>query len=82
MPIARSYLAFGDIEGKLGVLLVECSRRGRKGRYSVRKLIEQHGRDGSMMAWKEGLNSDCPKRAAAQMHARCDLMCPDLPKVL
>jgi hypothetical protein len=35
-----------------------------------------------MMTWKEQLNGDCPKRDAPQLHDRCDLMCPDLPKVL
>ena len=63
---------FGDIEGKLDVLRVECTRCSRKGRYSVRKL----------MKWKEQLNGDCPKRDAPQLHGRCDLICPDLPKVL
>ena len=42
--MARSYLIFGDIEGKLEVLRVECTRCDRKGRYSVAKLIEKHGR--------------------------------------
>jgi hypothetical protein len=36
----RTYLIFGDIEGKLEVLRVECTKCARKGRYSVRKLIE------------------------------------------
>src|SRR5262249_32969996 len=54
----------------------------RKGRYSVRKLIEKYGRKANMMKWKEQLNGDCPKRDAHSMHERCDLICPDLPKVL
>jgi hypothetical protein len=28
------------------------------------------------------LNGDCPKRDAPQLQERCDLLCPDLPKVL
>jgi hypothetical protein len=36
----------------------------------------------NMMKWKEQLNGDCPKRDAHSMHERCDLVCPDLPKVL
>jgi hypothetical protein len=35
-----------------------------------------------MMKWKRQLNGDRPKRDAAQMQDRCDLLCPDLPKVL
>jgi hypothetical protein len=54
----------------------------RKGRYSVRKLIEKYGRKANMMKWKEQLNGDCPKRDEHSLHERCDLICPDLPKVL
>ena len=36
--MARGYLIFGDIEGKLDVLRVECTRCDRNGRYSVAKL--------------------------------------------
>jgi hypothetical protein len=42
--VARTYLTFEDIEGKLEVLRVECMRWQRKGRYSVAKLIEKYGR--------------------------------------
>jgi len=31
---------------------------------------------------REQLNGDCPRRDARSMHERCDLLCPDLPKVL
>ena len=40
----RTHLIFGDIEGKLDVLRVECTRCDRKGRYNVAKLIAKHGR--------------------------------------
>jgi hypothetical protein len=46
----RTYLVFGDIEGKLDVLRVECTKCERKGRYSVAKLIAKHGRKGNMSA--------------------------------
>jgi hypothetical protein len=80
--MARSYLVFGDIEGKLDVLRVECTRCSRKGRYRVSQLIEKYGRDASMMKWKEQLNGDCSRRDAPQLHERCDLICPELPRVL
>jgi hypothetical protein len=51
--MARTYLTFGDIEGKLDVLRVECTKCGRKGRYHVHRLIEKHGRQGNMMKWRE-----------------------------
>ena len=33
--MARTYLVFGDIEGKLDVLRVECTKCERKGRLSA-----------------------------------------------
>jgi len=78
----RSQLIFGDIEGKLDVLCVECRKCARKGRYQVHKLIAKYGRKGNMMKWKKQLNGDCPRRGALSLHERCDLICPDLPKVL
>ena len=80
--MARSYHVFGDIAGKLTVLRVECTRCPRKGQYKVAKLIAQHGRSGNMSEWMSNLKSDCPRRDAPQVHERCDLICPDLPKVL
>jgi hypothetical protein len=32
--------------------------------------------------WKELLNGDCLRRDAHSLQERCDLVCPDLPKVL
>ena len=58
----RTYLIFGDIEGKLDVLRVECTKCDRKGRYHVHKLIEKYGRKGNLMKWREMLNADRPKR--------------------
>jgi hypothetical protein len=62
--MARTYLVFGDIEGKLDVLRVECTKSPRKGRYSVGSLIEKYGRSANMMKWKEQLSGDCPRRDA------------------
>jgi len=78
----RTYLTFGDIDGKLDVLNVECTRCPRRGRYNVASLVAKHGRNGSMTKWVSGLKGDCPKRDANDLRDRCDLICPDLPKVL
>ena len=78
----RTYLIFGDIEGKLDVLRVECTKCDRKGRYHVHKLIEKYGRKANMSKWLTELKLDCLKREAFQLHGRCDLICPDLPKVV
>ena len=56
------------------MLNVECKKYARKGRYHVDRLIELYGRKGKM--------SKRPKRDAHSLHERCDLVCPDLPKVL
>ena len=37
---------FTDIEGKLEVLQVECTKCDRKGRYSVARPIAKHGPQG------------------------------------
>jgi hypothetical protein len=67
---------------KLDVLRVQCTKCSRRGVYYLRRLIEKHGRKGNMMKWKELHNGDCPKRDAHSPIERCDLICPDLPKVL
>src|SRR5262245_37677121 len=64
-------LVFADIEGKLDVLRVECTKCARKGRYSVRRLIEKYGRKANMMKWREQLNGDCPKRDAHSIAQIC-----------
>jgi hypothetical protein len=73
----RGYLTFGDIEGKLDVLRVECTKCDRKGRYHVHRLVEKYGRKGNMMKWREMLSADCPRRDATGLNNRCDLVCPD-----
>jgi hypothetical protein len=68
MAEKRTYLTFGELEGKLDVLRVECSRCQRKGRYRVAKLIEKYGRRADMMKRREQLNGDCPKRDPHELH--------------
>ena len=48
----------------------------------MRKLIAKYGCNGNMMKWREQLNGDYPKRDAHSITDRCDLICPDLPKVI
>jgi hypothetical protein len=78
----RTYLIFDEIEGKLDVLCVEYTKCARKRRYHVLRLIEVYGRNGNMSKWLSDLKGACPKRDAHSLHKRCDLQCPDLPKVL
>ena len=58
----------------------QSTKCGRGVHYGVARLIEKHGREGNLMAWRETLNADCPKRDGC-LNQRCDLICPDLPKV-
>lgn len=78
----RSHLIFGDIAGKLDVRAANVTKCTRKGRYSVRRLIESYGRRANMMQWKEQLHGNCLRRDARNLSERCDLICPDLPKVM
>ena len=56
----RTYLIFGDIEGKLDVLNVECAKCARKGRYHVQRLIEVYGRRGNVeMVVRPGCRWGC-----------------------
>jgi hypothetical protein len=71
----------GASSGCADVLCVECTKCDRKGRYQVHKLIEKHGRKGNLSKWVSDLKSDCPNRDS-RLHDRCDLVMPDLPKVL
>ena len=80
--MSRTYLTFGDVACKLEMLRIECTRCARKGRYSVARLVAQHGHRGNMSKWVSDLRGDCPRRNAPHLHERCDLICPDLPKVL
>jgi hypothetical protein len=80
--MARIYLTFGDIEGKLDVLRIECTKCDRKGRYHVHKLIGKHGRKGNMSAWVSNPKGYRPRLDAHSLHERCDVLCSDLSKVL
>jgi hypothetical protein len=77
-----NFITFGDIEGKLTILRVECTRCSRRGRYNVAKLIAQYGRSGNLSKWVSDLKGDRPQRDASELRERCDLVCPDLSKVL
>ena len=71
-----------DLVGKLDSVVVECPKCGRTGRYPLRRLIEQRGREGTIIAWLEALTADCPRKRAANVSDQCHAKCPDLPKVV
>jgi hypothetical protein len=63
---------FGDIEGKLDVFRIECTKGDRKCRYHVDKVIEKYGRKGNMSKWVSELKGDClsAMRAASATPAK------------
>ena len=63
--MSRTYLTFGDIAGKLRMLQIECTRCARRKRYSVAKLIAQHGHSGNMSKWVSDVRGDCPEPECA-----------------
>ena len=75
-------ITFGDLVGKLDALQVACDKCGRRGRYGVARLIEQHGRDGNMVDLLAELKADCPKQEAGNMSDLFAARCPDLPRVM
>ena len=74
----RNYLVFGDIQGKLNVLTVECTKCIRKGRYHVQRLIEVYGRKGNMSKWLSDLKGDCPKRQLTKRRNKATSNCHPL----
>jgi hypothetical protein len=64
-------------------LRVECTKCAPQGPLQRPQAHRENtARKANMMKWKEQLNGDCPRRDAHGLHERCDLIWPDLPKVL
>jgi hypothetical protein len=74
-------VTFGDLVGKLDTLRVTCNKCGRGGRYSVRRLALEHGRDGRLTDWLAELTKDCPWRQAPELFDPCGAQMPDLLKL-
>ena len=81
MPRDRA-VTFGDLVGKLRMLRVECTKCGWGGSYSLSLLIQQCGRDCTILDWKDKLTSNCRRRVNLDDRDQCIARCPDLPKVL
>jgi len=73
---------FGDLIGKLDVLVVECPKCDRTGRYALRWLIQKRGPDVRILDWLDELTADCPRKRAASVSDQCHARCPDLPRVV
>jgi hypothetical protein len=75
-------IILGDLIGKLDMLRVTCAKCGRKGRYNVRQLVKEFGRDGKLTDWLTRTTADCPRRGSIDISDQCGARCPDLSKVL
>ena len=51
MPRDGSITPRDLVDGKLWVLRVECDKCGRRGRYSVGRVVESIGMDGKLRDW-------------------------------
>ena len=60
-------LILSDVRGS--TLTIVCAPCGKRGRYSVAKLIVQHG-DAKLIDLLQTL-TDCPKAHSASIHDRC-----------
>jgi hypothetical protein len=75
-------IRFGDLEGKLSALRIECATCNRAGQYWIARLIEQRGRDGKVADLLAEVSADCPKKIARKRNDPCGVRCPDLPRML
>jgi hypothetical protein len=57
---------------------VTCDKCGRGGRYSVRRLALEHGRDGRLTDWLSDVTKDCPRKASPGLADPCGAQIPDL----
>jgi hypothetical protein len=62
-------LILSDVEGP--TLSVVCEPCGRRGRFNVGKLIEQHGADAKLTDLLAVLAGNCPKAHSISVHDRC-----------
>ena len=62
---------FADLIGKLHVLYVHCPKCSRAGRYQVRHLIEERGRNAKLIDWLDEVTADCPKKQAHNKNDPC-----------
>lgn len=76
--MARDYITVGDLVGKLEWYVIECRKCGRSGRFLVQRMLDQHGPDYSLIAFKDELVKDCPRTIAKRYDDRCGACSPGL----
>jgi hypothetical protein len=78
MIIRPGVAMLGDIADRLPMLDVACSKRDRRGRLSVAKLITQHGADMRLPDLREILAGDYPRARSSSVVDRCGVHYPQL----
>jgi hypothetical protein len=74
-------ITFGDLIGQLEYLAITCPKCDRLGRYSVRRLALQYGRDGKITDWVGLMSKDCPRKMSSGFAEGCDVRCIDLSRL-
>jgi hypothetical protein len=75
-------ITFGDLIGQLEYLAITCPKCDRLGRFSVRRLALQHGRDEKLADWIATMTADCPRKAVGSFADGCEASCPELLKIV
>jgi hypothetical protein len=57
--------------------LVACPECDRLGRYSVRRLALQYGREGKLTDWINLMTKECPRRQSSGLADACGAQCPE-----
>ena len=74
-------VTFGDLISQLDHLEIVCSKCVWLGRYSVRGLALQHGRDAKISDWIALMTKDCPRNISPVPSDPCGAHCPALSKI-
>jgi hypothetical protein len=72
-------ITFSDLQGRMEVLRVACSKCERMGQYSVVRLIERYGAGTGL---PDAITADCPLRAQVGIWNQCGAHFPDLPALM
>lgn len=72
------FVTLGDIGERRAMLDVACERCGRRGRLSVRRLIDAHGAALPMPAPRRVVAADCPRMRAEETYDPCGVRFPGL----
>lgn len=76
---ASGSITLADLDGRLTMLEIACSRCERRGLLRLDRLIEEHGADMGLPVLGQILARDCPYAASTSIQDRCGVCFPQLP---